>query len=242
MTIPNGAEVGDTLIVNGKEQTLTQEDIDKGSVTVPVDMPTGDGEFTVTAVIKDPAGHVSPPATAIGNRDTTAPSEPTITINDGDSWIGKDEISPDNKVDTIIEIPADAEVGDVLTVNANGVETKVTLTEKDINTKTTTVQVDSPTTEGAELTVTATITDKAGNTSIKNTDSARLDTTATEPPTIKIGIDGDKLIEETDALDEVDDNEKVDVTLILPEEAKIGDIPMPKKRVLKSMPLQKEMS
>ncbi|MFZ6751713.1 hypothetical protein, partial [Undibacterium sp. Ren11W] len=75
--------------------------------------------------------------------------------------------------------------------------------------------------EGANLTVTATVTDQAGNVSAPGTDSATLDTTATAAPTITITTDSnnDGLISKT----ELGAATTVAVTVALPGTAKAGD-------------------
>ncbi|WP_189062383.1 retention module-containing protein, partial [Shewanella hanedai] len=77
-----GANVGDTLTVNGTEIVLTQENIDTGTVDITLPAP-GEGEdIVVEATITDPAGNVSPPGTDSATLDTTAPDVAITGITD----------------------------------------------------------------------------------------------------------------------------------------------------------------
>ncbi|MCL1141072.1 retention module-containing protein, partial [Shewanella pneumatophori] len=56
-----GAQVGDTLTVNGTEIILTQEDINNGSIDVTLPSPGEGNEIVVVATITDQAGNTSAP-------------------------------------------------------------------------------------------------------------------------------------------------------------------------------------
>ncbi|WP_193228462.1 vWA domain-containing protein, partial [Aliarcobacter butzleri] len=111
--------------------------------------------------------------------DTTATPAPTVVITEdanNDGLISKAEL--DGKVDVTITVPTEANVGDTLNVkNPDGTTTTVEITA-DIKTSGYKTSYDAPA-EGGTITVSATITDKAGNTSAEGKDSAVLDTTAT---------------------------------------------------------------
>ncbi|WP_232728946.1 hypothetical protein, partial [Marinomonas sp. ef1] len=87
-----------------------------------------------------------------------------------DGYINKDELSGDVNV-TISLTGTNAVEGDTLTVNGE----TITLTEAHITAGKVETTVAAPS-EGATLTVEATITDAAGNVSEKGSDSAILDT------------------------------------------------------------------
>ncbi|KHF11140.1 hypothetical protein PO79_03590, partial [Vibrio parahaemolyticus] len=116
--------------------------------------------------------------------DTTATPAPTVVITEdanNDGLISKAEL--DGKVDVTITVPTEANVGDTLNVkNPDGTTTTVEITA-DIKTNGYKTSYDAPA-EGGTITVSATITDKAGNTSAEGKDSAVLDTTATPAPTV----------------------------------------------------------
>ncbi|WP_296202217.1 Ig-like domain-containing protein, partial [Psychrobacter sp. UBA3962] len=77
--LPDDAKAGYTVVVNGKEQELTEEDKTKGEVTVKVPAPEEGKTLTVDANIKDPAGNESEILTEdVGQVDTTAPEAPVI--------------------------------------------------------------------------------------------------------------------------------------------------------------------
>ena len=96
---------------------------------------------------------------------------------------------------------AAAAAGDTLTVN--GVDR--TLTADDISAGTVAYEFDAPA-DGETLTVTATITDAAGNESAQGSDSAKIDTTATGAPTVTISEDAnnDGLISASELSGQVD--------------------------------------
>src|SRR5690606_23081270 len=76
--------------------------------------------------------------------------------------------------------------------------------------------------DGEDVTVSATITDQAGNTSAAGSDSATVgDTTATSAPVVKITTDGDD--DGTLSNTELGDEATVAVTIELPPEAVAGD-------------------
>ncbi|XPS40138.1 hypothetical protein ACN2C3_00055 [Aliarcobacter butzleri] len=122
------------------------------------------------------------------------------------------------EVDVTITVSTEANVGNTLNVkNADG----TTHNSRNYNScrndgyKT---SYDAPA-EGGTITVSATITDKAGNTSAESKDSAVLDTTAAPAPTVVIteDVNNDGLISKAEL------DGKVDVTITVPTEANVGD-------------------
>ncbi|MCK8047395.1 Ig-like domain-containing protein, partial [Shewanella sp. 1CM18E] len=73
-----GAQVGDTLTVNGTEIVLTQEDINNGSVDVTLPSPGEGNEIVVVATITDQAGNTSAPGSDSAVLDAI---DGNITIN-----------------------------------------------------------------------------------------------------------------------------------------------------------------
>ncbi|MGI2207191.1 retention module-containing protein, partial [Shewanella baltica] len=165
-----GANVGDTLTVNGVDYTLTQEDINNGFVNLNLPAP-GEGEtITVVATITDSAGNISPEGSDSALLDTTAP---TITVD-----------APDDTQDTTPTITGstDAPPGSTITIvvtDSTGAEQTLTTTVNPDGTYS--VDVSNPLAEGG-YTAVATVTDPAGNTG-EATDNGNVDNTA---PTVTV--------------------------------------------------------
>ncbi|AUV11478.1 MULTISPECIES: retention module-containing protein [unclassified Aeromonas] len=172
---PAGSTV--TLVVtdaNGNQQTLTATVQPDGSFSVDVTTPLAEGGYQVTASVTDPAGNTGT-ATDDGSVDSTAPSAPQVEIQDGaDNVISANE--RENGMDVIIRLPGDAKAGDRLDVDWNGdgvPDSSRILTTDDIGR--TQVSLTIPTTDlpvNGPITVDATLTDLAGNTSPKGTDNS----------------------------------------------------------------------
>ncbi|WP_033132272.1 retention module-containing protein, partial [Aeromonas aquatica] len=172
---PVGSTV--TLVVtdaNGNPQTLTTLVKPDGTFSVDATTPLADGPYKVTASVTDPAGNTGT-ATDDGSVDSTAPSAPLVEIQDGaDNVISANE--RESGVDVIIRLPADAKVGDRLDVDWNGdgvPDSSSVLTADDINKAL--VNLTIPTTDlpvNGPISVDATLTDLAGNTSPKGTDNS----------------------------------------------------------------------
>ncbi|MGE6436900.1 retention module-containing protein, partial [Shewanella baltica] len=167
-----GANVGDTLTVNGVDYTLTQEDINNGFVNLNLPAP-GEGEtITVVATIADSAGNVSPEGSDSAILDTTGP---TITVD-----------APDDTKDTTPTITGltDAPPGSTITIvvtDSTGAEQTLTTTVNPDGTYS--VDVSNPLAEGG-YTAVATVTDPAGNTG-EATDNGNVDNTA---PSITVDV------------------------------------------------------
>ncbi|WP_201580510.1 BapA/Bap/LapF family large adhesin [Psychrobacter sp. Pi2-52] len=74
--LPESSSVGYTVIVNGVEKVLTNDDIEAGNVGVEIPAPEEGAALKVSVKIEDTAGNVSPTVTANAVRDTTAPDTP----------------------------------------------------------------------------------------------------------------------------------------------------------------------
>ena len=172
---PAGSTV--TLVVtdaNGNQQTLTATVQPDGSFSVDVTTPLAEGGYQVTASVTDPVGNTGT-ATDDGSVDSTAPSAPQVEIQDGaDNVISANE--RENGMDVIIRLPGDAKAGDRLDVDWNGdgvPDSSRILTTDDIGRTQVTLTI--PTTDlpvNGPITVNATLTDPAGNTSPKGTDNS----------------------------------------------------------------------
>ncbi|AGI69668.1 hypothetical protein OAN307_c42750 [Octadecabacter antarcticus 307] len=225
IALPAGAVAGDRLTITNPDTgttavDLSAADITAGDVSVTYDVPAEGGTMTVSAVITDAAGNTSAAGSDSATLDTTAPDAPTVSIaedTDNDGLISGGESS--GQVDVTIALPAGAVAGDRLTItNPDTGTTAVDLSAADITAGDVSVTYDVPA-EGGTMTVSAVITDAAGNTSAAGSDSATLDTTASDAPTVSIAedTDNDGLISGGES------SGQVDVTIALPAGAVAGD-------------------
>ncbi|MPW35917.1 Ig-like domain-containing protein [Vibrio sp. B1Z05] len=154
-----------TVHFNGQDYQSTVTDC-KWSVTVDKTELAGfkDGEsLSITADVKDAAGNVAQQATHSLEVDNSV-NAPTIHFESTgtDSVYNQAEVGADNTITATIDLPADAVVGDTVTID----RTAHVLTATDISAQHITQEV-SP---GAS--VTASITDQAGNVSTLTTETA----------------------------------------------------------------------
>ncbi|EGQ9322655.1 adhesin, partial [Vibrio cholerae] len=157
---PAGSTV--TLVVtdaNGNQQTLTATVQPDGSYSVDVTTPLAEGSYTVTATVNDPAGNTGT-ASDKGSVDVTAP---VITVD-----------APDSTNDTTPTITGttDAPAGSTVTLvvtDADGNEQTLTATVQPDGSYS--VEVTTPLAEDS-YTVTATVTDPAGNTGTASDDGS----------------------------------------------------------------------
>jgi large repetitive protein len=178
------ASAGDTLHVTDGSTTidyiLLQSDIDSGTVAVSFPMPTNGSTVTVSAHITDPGLNPSPTATDVATVDTQALAAPTVTILedvDNNGFINISELS--DQVDVRVGLPAGSAVGDTLRVTDNaGNVRNVTLTSELVSAGV--IDVSFPaSTHGSTFSVTAAVTDEAGNLGATSpADSAQIDTSA----------------------------------------------------------------
>ena len=157
----SAGESSGSLIVN-----LTENDISSGSITATVSAVSG-GNYE--------AVDFSSATTTAQILDITAPLAPVVTITEdinNDGFINDSEINGDINVSISLS-GTNAVEGDTLTVNGSD----ILLTDSHITAGEVLTTVVAPA-EGSNLTVSATITDVAGNESLPGSDSAILDTTA----------------------------------------------------------------
>ncbi|MGJ8731689.1 MAG: beta strand repeat-containing protein [Cellulophaga sp.] len=216
ITLPANAAENDILTVNGTNQTLTATDITNGEILITFTPPAEDGSLTVTATITDPVGNTSNPGVDTITVNTAPTSAPTVVITEDindDTIINSTELV--GNIDVTITLPAEAVENDILTING----TNQTLTATDITAGVVTTSFVSPG-EGNTITVTASITDTAGNTSTNGSDSATMETVATSAPIVVITEDAnnDAIINSTELVGDID------VTITLPAEAVENDI------------------
>ena len=190
------AVAGDTVTVTidgiPTTYTLLPADITAGKAMVEVPKPVldsaGEGAAIVTATITDIAGNTSAPspATAI-NIDTTAPNAPAAPLVAENANGGINVVEAADG--TVVEVSlngTNAVAGDKLNVIIDGVSTPYTLLAADITAGKAMVTVPEAVLTAAgqgAASVTATITDAAGNTSPPSVATAiTIDTSAPTAP------------------------------------------------------------
>ncbi|MGO3455381.1 MAG: retention module-containing protein, partial [Marinomonadaceae bacterium] len=156
---------------------------------------------------------------AADDADTTATSAPTIAIagdTNEDGVYNANELGEDGTVTATISIPADAVAGDTVTYQVDdAAAVSVVLTDALISSGIT-VEIEP------DATITATITDVAGNTSTEATATAAdADTTATSAPTIAIA--GDTNEDGVYNANELGEDGTVTATISIPADAVAGD-------------------
>ncbi|ROD49809.1 beta strand repeat-containing protein [Proteus mirabilis] len=217
VTVPGGSAAGDTLTLtitkpdgstDTVEHTLTADEVaaGKADVTIPADKVTADGNYSVTAEITDPAGNTSgqgkPTDFMVDTQipgdtdgDGTVDTTPVVTIPEAVDGVNADELK--DGVQTQVTVPGGSAAGDTLTLtitkpdgSTDTVEHTLTADEVAAGKADVTIPADKVTADG-NYSVTAEITDPAGNTSGqgKPTDFA-VDTVAPSAPVLKAEDDG----------------------------------------------------
>ncbi|HGY4613965.1 TPA: Ig-like domain-containing protein [Proteus mirabilis] len=217
VTVPGGSAAGDTLTLtitkpdgstDTVEHTLTADEVTAGKadVTIPADKVTADGNYSVTAEITDPAGNTSgqgkPTDFMVDTQipgdtdgDGTVDTTPVVTIPEAADGVNADELK--DGVQTEVTVPGGSAAGDTLTLtitkpdgSTDTVEHTLTADEVAAGKADVTIPADKVTADG-NYSVTAEITDPAGNTSGqgKPTDFA-VDTVAPSAPVLKAEDDG----------------------------------------------------
>ncbi|MEX9382613.1 Ig-like domain-containing protein [Proteus mirabilis] len=217
VTVPGGSAAGDTLTLtitkpdgstDTVEHTLTADEVTAGKadVTIPADKVTADGNYSVTAEITDPAGNTSgqgkPTDFMVDTQipgdtdgDGTVDTTPVVTIPEATDGVNADELK--DGVQTEVTVPGGSAAGDTLTLtitkpdgSTDTVEHTLTADEVAAGKADVTIPADKVTADG-NYSVTAEITDPAGNTSGqgKPTDFA-VDTVAPSAPVLKAEDDG----------------------------------------------------
>ncbi|TNH29264.1 beta strand repeat-containing protein, partial [Testudinibacter sp. TR-2022] len=231
VTIPKGTEAGDTVVLTVTNpdgttstvtHTVTQAEIDSGKadVTIPKDQIGKDGDYQVTAEIKDPAGNTSGTGDVANfTVDTTAPAAPTVTPSTTD---GSVTITPPADADTkSVTVSFTDEQDQPQTVkvvkNADGTwaidGTAPTGVTVDPATGVVTLAQDAVK-DGS--TVTATASDTAGNPSTPAEGTAGSDAVLASPSLA--------IKEATDGVNAEEAKDGVQVQVTLPEGVAAGDV------------------
>ena len=200
ITVPNNGsvEVGDTLNIviykpNGSSESrkvpITQQIIDNGHVLTDVPVEN-DKNSVVTATITNKYGNTGGEGRDTITTDTIAPTTPTVEFTkdaNNDGFLSKSENEANGDPNTTpvkITVPADANVGDKL---------EITITKPDGTTENKTETItpeiknngyvipNVPVENGKPSTVSAYITDQAGNKGGEGRDTITTDTTAKAP-------------------------------------------------------------
>ncbi|WP_421304044.1 retention module-containing protein, partial [Aeromonas veronii] len=202
---PAGSTV--TLVVtdaNGNPQTLTATVQPGGGYSVDVTTPLAEGSYQVTASVTDPAGNTGT-ATDNGSMDVTSTAAPTVTIVDdlnNDELLSKGEIGAD-QVQVKAEVNhTELTAGGKVTLTITNGDASSSVELKLVNgvlqfangtpatgfaySNGTISWTENTPADGKSLTVSATQTDKAGNVSLPGSDTAKVDVTATDKPTVTI--------------------------------------------------------
>ncbi len=142
-----------------------------------------DGNYNVLATSTDINGNASSDANAIDvTIDNTAPSAATVTISEDandDGFVNAAELS--GNLDIRVTLPGDAVAGDTVTITDGTTPVSVVLIAADITNGYVDMSYASPG-EGNTVSLTATVTDAAGNVSPTSlADAATIDTTITAP-------------------------------------------------------------
>ncbi|WP_198350271.1 hypothetical protein, partial [Vreelandella alkaliphila] len=222
-TLEDGTEVGDTLTVTDKDGNVlfdgevTQDDMDNG-VTVEVPVEPGDTDVSVTATVTDPAGNSS-------SDDDTKPvdnASPAVSvelIGSGDDGIySQDEIGDDGTVTAQVILEEGTQVGDTLVVtDKDGNELfNRPITQDDLDNG---ITVEVPVEPGdTDVSVTATVTDPAGNAS-SDDDTKPVDNTS---PAVSVELQGAG-DDGTYNQDEIGDDGTVTAQVTLEEGTRVGD-------------------
>ncbi|TKB24506.1 hypothetical protein FCL47_18680, partial [Desulfopila sp. IMCC35006] len=187
ITAPADAVIDDILRVTNPDGTVTDhavtQDILDNGLILEYARPEDGENITVTATLVDKAGNISETASDSAIMGDTTPTQaPTVLISEdtnNDGTIAHSEI--DGTVGVKITAPADAVIDDILRVtNPDGTVTDHAVTQ-DILDNGLILEYARPE-DGENITVTATLVDKAGNISEPASDSAIMgDTTASNP-------------------------------------------------------------
>ncbi|MFC3140911.1 retention module-containing protein, partial [Shewanella submarina] len=223
ITLGSGTEVGDAITVTDQdgnvifEGTVTQDMLDNG-LDLTVNPPASGTTLEVTATVEDPAGNSAQGSDSATILDT--PAGPSVQITEdanNDGYINSDEL--DGQVGILVQLSSDTQVGDTLVVMANGVEIfNGTVTQDMLDNGLSLETAPLPT--GETLTVTATLTDVAGNTS-QGSDSATFDygDTAPSAPTVTITEDAN----DDGYINDAELDGQVNITVTLATGTEVGD-------------------
>ncbi|MCL2916625.1 hypothetical protein L2725_23090, partial [Shewanella corallii] len=223
ITLGAGTVVGDTVTVTDQdgnvifEGAVTQDMLDNG-LDLAVNPPLPGTTLEVTATVTDPAGNSAQGSDSATILDT--PAGPSVQITEdanNDGYINSDEL--DGQVGILVQLSSDAQVGDTLVVMANGVEIFNGTVTQDMLDNGLSLET-APLATGETLTVTATLTDVAGNSS-QGSDSATFDYGDTAPaaPTVTITEDAN----DDGYINDAELSGQVNITVTLATGTEVGD-------------------
>ena len=173
------------MTVNGNDYTTTVQNDGTWSVDVATSDLIADNSVDVSVASSDAAGNsvTSTASTSVsvdtvpGNLPNGEPmAAPQVSIVDdtnNDGTINANE--KDSEVNFEISMPEGVEAGDTLNVDVNGTVTSVEITQNMIDAGKYEGVTTTPD-EGQSVVITASITDKQGNTTESSSDSAQVDT------------------------------------------------------------------
>ncbi|MFM4990307.1 hypothetical protein ACEUCB_21485, partial [Aeromonas veronii] len=188
-----GTALGDTLVIvdqDGNELfngAVTQAMLDNG-LSLAVDAPADGQTLTLTATVTDPAGNSDSASDSV-TLDATAPAV-SLTITDDtndDGLLSSAELS--GQVNYQVALGAGTALGDTLViVDQDGNELFNGAVTQAMLDNSLSLAVDAPA-DGQTLTLTATVTDPAGNNDSAS-DSVTVDSHTPNAPTVLIVDDG----------------------------------------------------
>lgn len=203
--IPSRAMKGDSILVdNGSGSvetvTLTQADINNGTITVQIDTPADGNTANITAKFEDVVSVNGAGSTTVNgndsavvdvnvpgdsNGDGVADKGPVVTISEdanNDGVITAGELQGD--IDVSVAMPVNTSVGDTLVLTINGTTQNVTVTQAIINNGYTFTVPNAG--QGASVNVEAYVQDAVGQTSLTGSDTATLNLQTVGTPSIDI--------------------------------------------------------
>lgn len=186
--LPADASPGDNIHLSdgslSQSVVLTSADIAAGSISSSFNWPAEGEPLSIVAIHIDGAGNTSPPRTdsvLIDTMPTPAPVVHIIEDADDNAFIGSTELIGD--VNIRVYLPASTLVGDTLVVSIDGSDMTYVLGPVNLAAGAVNVVATSPG-DTTTLSVTASIIDEAGNTSLTGSDSAVLDLTPPVVPSV----------------------------------------------------------
>ena len=221
VALDGSVHAGDTLTLtssNGSpiNYTVQAADLAAGHVTLGVTAPPDGQTLTVSATITNAAGTPSGAGSASALVDLTPPDTPVIGIADHGGTISTPD-EHNGQVAVVVALDGSVKAGDVLTVQSNtGLNLTHTVTAGDLQAGQVSLNVTAPP-NGQSLTVTAALTDAAGNTSSTGTASALVNTTPPTTPTVTL-VDHGGIISSPD-----EHNGQVQVQISLDGSVHAGD-------------------
>ena len=193
--LPAGAVVGDTITVtDGTTSTpivLTAAHMTANAVTTTFANPGDGSTISVTATLTDAVGNVSPDSAPDSALIDSSAAAPTVTITEdanNDGIISFAELN--GTVEVSVALPAGLVTGDTVTVIDGNGNTQTVILATANAAGPLVVSFPAPA-DGASLTVSATITDVAGNISPAS---------ATDTASVSLLIDASPIIATVDAM------------------------------------------